>query len=145
MDPVTLLTSHSHATVTLAQQRYLSRFMGLILESKPERERHVLLMSNTHCENELHPNFAYWYENVTSREKFPKALASLRNCNPTFNMKETWQISVGGGQLSLIAISVTSVGKRVLRHLWKGPEILLETVSQMMSHLPRYLDLLLDL
>lgn len=74
-----------------------------------------------------------------------KALASLRNCNPTFNMKETWQISVGGGQIILIAGSVTSVvlcsllGKHLLGHLGKGPEILLKTLSQKISYLFRFI------
>lgn len=93
----------------------------------------------------LHPKFAYLYENVTLRVKFLKALASLRNCNPTFNMKETRQISVGGGQIILIAGSVTSVvhcsllGKHLLGHLGKGPEILLKTLSQKISYLFRFI------
>lgn len=94
MDPATLLTSQNQATVTLAQQQCLSRFEGLVPESKPERNGYVFLVSKTHRGNELyfrlHPNFAYLYENVTPRGEFLKALASLRNCNPTFHMKETW-------------------------------------------------------
>jgi len=63
------------------------------------------------------------YENVTPRVEFLKAHASLRSCNPTFNMKETRQISVGRGQINLIAGSVTSVmhcdllGKHLPRQL----------------------------
>lgn len=66
-------------------------------------------------------------------------------------MKETWQISVGGGQINLIAVSVTSVmrcgllGKHLPRRLGKGPEILLKTLSQKVSYLFKYSDLLLDL
>lgn len=126
---MTLLTSQNQATVTLAQQQCLLRFKGLVPESKPEGKGYVF---HTHRENELyfrlHPKFAYLYENVTPGVEFLKALASLRNCNPTFNMKATWQISVGGGQINLTASSVTSVmrcgllGKHLPRHLWKGPE-----------------------
>lgn len=154
-DPARLLTSQNQVTVTLAQEQCLSRFTGLTPERKPEWKGYVFLVSNTHRGNELylrlHPKFAYLYENVTLRVTLSKALASLRNCNPTFNMKETRQISGSWGQINVIASSVTSVmhcgplGKHLSRHLRKRPEILPKMLSQKMSYLFRYSDLLLDL